>query len=498
MIRKFSLRKAILLWKDRTDSQYLENSLYTLCPEVDLISTKDIHRCFNFVRNERIDAFFVDSKTLDDHEGFLDKLNEQQFNMPVIVIAEKANESMIDHAVNKGRCYYVVKDDNFVHALATVLENVHSMSTLSREDEDDLEQESLLFKQIYKSQKWWQNIIDAITDYLFVIDKSYKILRTNKAFANLFSKDPADIIMKPYYELFGLDKPHDWCVLPENNSSFCPRSLERSLNDMVYLISCFPIFYDDNEAVVYIMKDITENRRLKDQIYHLDKLSSLGTLTSGVAHEINNPLTGIIGYTEMLLIKDRDEKTRKYLKNIYDSAIRCKRIVENMLTLSRQTPAQMSIESINDILDKTIELHEYWLKTTNIEIVKNYDEVPYIAIDRQQMQQVILNLIINAEYAIDEAGNRDKRGKIELKTEYDSQSEIVLITISDNGTGIQPDTIQKIFDPFFTTKPVNKGTGLGLSIAHGIIAGQGGKIEAESTLGKGTSFIIRVLVSKKK
>jgi signal transduction histidine kinase len=262
---------------------------------------------------------------------------------------------------------------------------------------------------------------------------------------------------------------------------------------MVYLISCFPIFYDDNDAVVYIMKDITENRRLKDQIYHLDKLSSLGTLSSGVAHEINNPLTGIIGYTEMLLMKDSDEKTRKYLKNIYDSAIRCKRIVENMLTFSRQTPAQKNIESINDILDKTIELHEYWLKTTNIEIVKNYNEVPYIAIDRQQIQQVILNLIINAEYAIEEAGNR---GMIELKTEYDRQSEVVSVTISDNGTGIQPDTIQKIFDPFFTTKPVNKGTGLGLSIAHGIIAEQGGIIEAESTIGKGTSFIIRIPVSR--
>ena len=140
---------------------------------------------------------------------------------------------------------------------------------------------------------------------------------------------------------------------------------------------------------------------------------------------------------------------------------------------------------------KTIELHEYWLKTTNIEIVKNYDKVPYIAIDRQQIQQVILNLIINAEYAIEEAGNR---GRIELKTEYDPQSEVVSVTISDNGTGIQPDTIQKIFDPFFTTKPVNKGTGLGLSIAHGIIAEQGGNIQAESTLGKGTSFIIRIPV----
>jgi PAS domain S-box-containing protein len=493
MIRKISLHKAILLRKDRTDSQHLEISLYTLCPEIDLISTKDVRRCIKFMRNERIDALFIDSRIFDNHDRFLEELREHQINVPVIVIAENRNDSTIEHGVNEIIYDYVVRDDNFNNALSAVLEKVQRKSALSREEEDDLEEESLLFKQIYKSQKWWQNIIDAITDYLFVIDQNYKILRTNKAFANLFGKEPADIIMKPYYELFGMDQPHEWCVLPENNSQLCPRSLERSLNDMVYLISCFPIFYDDNEAVVYIMKDITENRRLKDQIYHLDKLSSLGTLTSGVAHEINNPLTGIIGYAEMLLMKDADEKTRKYLKNIYDSAIRCKRIVENMLTFSRQTPAQKSIESINDILNKTIELHEYWLKTTNIEIVKIYDEVPSISIDRQQIQQVILNLIINAEYAIEEA---EKRGKLELKTEYDRSSESVSIIISDNGIGIEPDTIQKIFDPFFTTKPVNKGTGLGLSIAHGIIAEQGGNIEAESTIGKGSSFIIRIPVSR--
>lgn len=492
MTRKCSLHKVILLHKDRAESLYLEKCLYNLCPEIDLMSTKDARRCFNFARNERIDALFIDSGIFDNNKDVFDELRAQQFNSPVIIITGKGNEEMIKHGAVDGQYNYIVRDDNFDTSLSAVLEKVQKVSSLSREEEDDIEQESLLFQQIYKSQKWWQHIIDAITDYLFVIDQNYKILRTNKAFANLFDKEPADIIMKPYYELFGMDRPHEWCVLPNKKSPFCPRSLERSLNDMVYLISCFPIFYDDNEAIVYIMKDITENRRLKDQIYHLDKLSSLGTLTSGVAHEINNPLTGIIGYTEMLLMKDGDEKTRKYLKNIYDSAIRCKRIVENMLTFSRQTPAQKSIENINDIVDKTIELHEYWLKTTNIEIIKNYDEVPSIAIDRQQIQQVILNLLINAEYAIEESANR---GRIVLKTEYDRRDETVSITISDNGTGIQPDTIQKIFDPFFTTKPVNKGTGLGLSIAHGIIAEQGGNIIAESTVGEGTSFIIRIPAS---
>jgi len=493
MIRKFSVRKVLLIRRDQTDFRYLEDSLSGLCPEILIINTDDFVQGVTVLRNDKIDALFLDAGILDGGNGITSELRRQMIHVPVIIVAERDNDRLGVCEINGNKYDYIVRDNDFASSLSAFLEKVQKAEVFRREEEDDLEQESLLFKQIYKSQKWWQNIIDAITDYLFVIDQNYKILRTNKAFANLFGRDPADIIMKPYYELFGRNEPHEWCVLPDTNAASFQRSLERNLNDMVYLISCYPIFYDDNEAVVYIMKDITENRRLKDQIYHLDKLSSLGTLTSGVAHEINNPLTGIIGYTEMLLMmKDEDEKTKKYLKNIYDSAIRCKRIVENMLTFSRQTPAQKSVENINDILDKTIELHEYWLKTTNIEIIKNYDDVPSIEIDRQQMQQVILNLIINAEYAIEEAG---KHGTIELKTAFDRQSGVVAITITDNGTGIQPDTIQKIFDPFFTTKPVNKGTGLGLSIAHGIIAEQGGNIEAESTLGKGTSFIIRIPVS---
>jgi len=366
--------------------------------------------------------------------------------------------------------------------------NSHSLLQKKIEElQCERESQAVLFNQIWKSQKWWQSVIDAIRDYIFVLDGDYRILRTNKAFANLFGKEPADIIMIPYYELYGLNGPHEWCIVTEDRNRRHAGTVERNINDAVYLISSFPIFHDQHDAMVYIMKDITETRRLKDQIYHMDKLSSLGTLTSGVAHEINNPLTGIIGYTEMLLMNEQGEPTRKYLKNIYESAIRCKKIVENMLTFSRQNPPHKNPEDINDIINKTIELHEYWLKSTNIEIVKNYGEVPYTAVDRQQMQQVVLNLLINAEHAISETGGR---GRIGFNTEYDRGSNSIVITISDNGAGIPPEILPKIFDPFFTTKPVNVGTGLGLSIAHGIIAEQGGTIEAKSERGKGTSFII--------
>jgi signal transduction histidine kinase len=363
------------------------------------------------------------------------------------------------------------------------------MTDPKKDSNDELEQQSLLFRQIYKSQKWWQNIIDAITDYLFVIDRDYRILRTNKAFADLFEKEPANIIMQPYYELYGLTAPHEWATFPQKSSESQPKSIEREMDGSTYMISSFPIYFDEHDATVYIMKDITETRRLKDQVYHLDKLSSLGTLTSGVAHEINNPLTGIIGYTEMLLMKNNDETTKKYLQNVYDAANRCKRIVQNMLTFARQNTAEKSIENINDIIDKTIELHEYWLKSNNIKIVRDYEDVQSVSIDRQQVQQVILTLLINAEHAISE---KDVKGEIGFRTSYDETAGSVVVIVSDNGSGISPEVLPRIFDPFFTTKPVNKGTGLGLSIAHGIVAEQGGTIEVESIMGKGTSFILNL------
>lgn len=489
MKKTSNIKKVLLINKNIKDSGLLEQAFFSISSSFEIIKTRDIQKGTDVLKNEKMDAVFIDYAFLNSTPDFIRELHKGNLYIPVIAIIGKGNELQAAEAIKKGAYDYLLKGIDYEDSLSRVLERMQNESVLHEDEEDELGQQSILFRQIYKSQKWWQNIIDAITDYIFVIDQNYRILRTNKAFANVFGRDPAEIIMKPYHELFGLSEPHEWCVPRKSRDRVSPCSVERTLNNNNYLISCYPIFYDEHEAVVYIMKDITETRRLKDQVYHLDKLSSLGTLTSGVAHEINNPLTGIIGYTEMLLMKNEDDTTKKYLRNVYDAALRCKRIVENMLAFSRQTPAQKSVENINDIIDKTVELHEYWLKSTNIEIVRNYGKVPYVSVDRQQMQQVILNLLINAEQAITEI---DSRGRIEFKTTFDSESKYTLIEVADNGKGIPQDILPKIFDPFFTTKPVNKGTGLGLSIVHGIIAEQGGTIEVTSVSGKGTSFIIRI------
>lgn len=489
MEKRCGIKKVLLVNKSSKDNQLLEAAINAHCPDIDIIKAQNVKRGYDLLQKENIDTVFIEYADAKSDFDLFSELKKSDIFVHIIVIIGTGEEIQAAEALKDGAYDYLIKDADYDKSVPRVVNRIQSVSFLKQKKEQELEQESYLFKQIFRSQKWWQNIIDAITDYIFVVDQKYKILRTNKAFANLFGREPADIIMKPYYELYGRKKPHEWCVLPKNKESFTSSFIEQEINSTVYLISYFPIHFDEQEAVVYILKDVTETRRLKDQIYHLDKLSSLGTLTSGVAHEINNPLTGIIGYTEMLLMSDRDETTKKYLGKVYDSAIRCKRIVENMLTFSRQTPALKSPENLNDIIDKTIELHEYMLRNTNIEIIKNYDKIPYILVDSQQTQQVIMNLLINAEHAI---ADNNKRGRIEFETHYDKQTKVVTVIITDNGKGIPPEILPKIFDPFFTTKPVNKGTGLGLSITHGIIAEQGGTIEVKSQKGSGTSFIIKL------
>ncbi len=482
------MQRLLVIHNKPEESQSLEKSLKHLLPSSEIIKALSVDHGIEILSRETLDAVFIDYMLSRTNPDFLKELQGRNIDIPIVALIDRGREIMAAEAIKEGAYDYIIKDSDYTNTLHNMLASVQNKYLLNKKEAEKQRGKELLFEQITKSYRWWQGIIDAITDYLFVIDDNYNILRTNKAFANLFNKEPADIIMKTYYKLFGLDAPHDWCRAPKNKKDLSLHPIETSINEKIYLISSFPIFTHEQDAVVYIMKDVTETRRLKDQIHHLDKLSSLGTLASGVAHEINNPLTGIIGYTEMLVMKnDENELTKKYLEKIYDSAIRCKRIVENMLVFSRQTSPRKSLENINDIIDRTIELHEYLLKTNNIEIVKNYEEAPYLALDSQQMQQVISNLLINAEHAISET---KKPGRIEIKTTYDKKTEHVILTITDNGAGISQEVIPKIFDPFFTTKPVNIGTGLGLSIVHGIITEQGGTITVESVIGKGTTFTI--------
>ena len=240
-------------------------------------------------------------------------------------------------------------------------------------------------------------------------------------------------------------------------------------------------------SIVVVMTDITDSAELRGKLVHAEKMAAVGQLVSGVAHEVNNPLTAILGFADLLLENpDLPETARKDLRVILQEAQRTKQIVQNLLSFARQMPPQRNAVQLNLILRRTIQLRSYDFNSHGVDIVEHLDEgIPDVNGDAHQLQQVFLNILNNAYDAVHEIG---RPARIEITTS--KAGNAVEISFRDNGYGIShPD---RIFDPFFTTKEVGKGTGLGLSICYGIVKEHGGEILCHNnTDGQGATFIVR-------
>jgi two-component system NtrC family sensor kinase len=252
---------------------------------------------------------------------------------------------------------------------------------------------------------------------------------------------------------------------------------------------------------VAITEDITQRKQAEDREKKLQRelnlssrLASIGQLAAGVAHEINNPLTVILGFSQRILRKTTDDKLRQDLGIICNEALRTAKVVENLLTFARRREPKAELININDILRKALELRAYELETGNIEVTLDLaPDVPNTVGDFGQIQQVCLNLIVNAEHAMSEAKGG---GNLNIKTR--KGKGCVKVSFADNGPGISAEHLDKVFEPFFTTKGEKGGVGLGLSLCHGIVIEHGGKIYVESKLGKGATFTIELPVSAQK
>ncbi|MEP6617892.1 MAG: PAS domain S-box protein [bacterium] len=239
-----------------------------------------------------------------------------------------------------------------------------------------------------------------------------------------------------------------------------------------------------------IMRDVTDEQRLAEQLLQQEKLAAVGQLVSGVAHELNNPLAGVMAFSQLLLAPPTplDEESRIAVETIYRESQRAAKIVSSLLTFARQQPAERSTTHLNNIITDTLELRRYALRTAGVEVTLVLQpDLPVTWADPFQLQQVVLNLIVNAEQAL---GNRLGGGRILIRSARVGNQ--VVVSVKDNGPGIAPEQRDRIFNPFFTTKPVGQGTGLGLSISDGIIREHGGRIRVESTLGGGATFIVEM------
>ena len=241
-------------------------------------------------------------------------------------------------------------------------------------------------------------------------------------------------------------------------------------------------------SIVIVLTDITDSTVMRDKLVHAEKMAAVGQLVAGVAHEVNNPLTAILGFADLLMENtELPEPVRKDLRVILQEAQRTKQIVQNLLSFARQMPPQRTTVQLNSILHRTIQLRSYDFNSHGIEIIEHLDEqLPEVMGDAHQLQQVFLNILNNANDAVHEVG---RPARIEIMST--KSGDAVEVSFTDNGSGIShPD---KIFDPFFTTKEVGKGTGLGLSICYGIVKEHGGEILCHNNLGgQGATFIVRL------
>ncbi|HZE89121.1 MAG TPA: ATP-binding protein, partial [Verrucomicrobiae bacterium] len=252
------------------------------------------------------------------------------------------------------------------------------------------------------------------------------------------------------------------------------------------LLGCFAIVRDLREQ----KKAESDRKAMQQQLMQAEKLSALGELISGIAHELNNPLTGVMGYSQMLLGSGVSTEAKGNLEKIHREAVRCQKIVQNLLTFARQRAPERKMLDVNALVEATLELREYQLKVDGVEIVRDLAaELPKTLGDFHQLQQVFVNIINNAHHAMQDTG---RAGRLTLRTERVGES--IRVSIADNGPGIAEEHMSKIFDPFFTTKEIGKGTGLGLSLSYGIIHEHEGRIHARSGRGGGAEFQVELPV----
>ncbi len=367
---------------------------------------------------------------------------------------------------------------------------------------------AMLFEEISKEKKEWEKTFDAIADMVWIEDDKQTVFRANKTLLMKTGLSVVEIMgssCKQILERTGISTEH--CICSDTISSGKPSFVElRGTGGNIFYFWTYLLTDEEKRlyAIVHYLKDVTAQKRLEQQLIRADKMASLGTLVAGIAHEINNPLGIIAGYSEALLDRIKSnaplsveefEDFPEYLQTIHNEIFRCKNILKTLLDFARPSSGMYREIDINELIKEVILLVNHRAKKLrhNIELQLTR-ATPKVLAEPGTLRQLFMNILINSMYFTAEGGS------IVIKTEalhntsgeFTSVPEGVCVSISDTGCGIPNDIIGKIFDPFFTTKPVGDGTGLGLSICHRIVEEHGGTIDVSSEEGMGTAFFIRL------
>lgn len=392
------------------------------------------------------------------------------------------------------------KDGRLLHTLQniTAVRDSHGKIKQFRGLMLDVTEQKMFQAQLQRQRDFNQKILNATQSMIMVLDTAGLISYANRRCYEAGYKQD-EIIGRRLVDLVDSGQRQDFeSALETTAHGQQVENLElrakRSDGTLGYFsISLSPMRdeQDTVNSVVVVMTDITDAALMQAKLAHAERMATIGRLVAGVAHEVNNPLAAILGFTDLLLENPQvPENAREDLQIILQETQRTKDIVQDLLSFARQRPVKRELAHINTVLRQTTKLRSYDFVSHGVEVIEDYDEnLPAVMGDAQQLQQVFLNLLNNAYDAAEESG---RRGKIHLQTRQ--REDWVEVTIRDNGTGIND--VERIFDPFYTTKQTGKGTGLGLSICYGIVRAHGGEIQCWNNAdSEGSTFSIRVPVA---
>ena len=362
--------------------------------------------------------------------------------------------------------------------------------------------------RLQQSERNFRNSIDNSSVGIGIVNHEGRLVYVNKSLLDFYGYDSlAELRAVPLKERYS---PHSYTEFRERRrrmatENICSGSIELEIvrrdGAVRYLTAtCNKVIWDGAEHALVTYQDVTERREAEEARRQVEqkaqvasRLAAIGEMAAGMAHEINNPLTAVIGYADLILSHENmPEDVKEDIRLISDSGRRVADIVGRLLAFARQSKTVRVRSDLNELIENTLKMRQYALRTGGIEVERHFDpELPETSVDALQLQQVFLNLIVNAEQAMKSAHGR---GLLRIATSL-APGGIIRISFTDDGPGVAPEDLDKLFNPFFTTKPVGEGTGLGLSLSHGIVAQHGGQLYCRSEAGHGASFIIELPVS---
>jgi PAS domain S-box-containing protein len=385
-------------------------------------------------------------------------------------------------------------------------EYVDAVADLGRQLSFALENVQLL-EEVLQHRRLLEDTFNSLIDLVVVTDTALRVVQTNDTFMSRVARSRQEIIDRPLAELVGPDMAR-WVAAsqPAERSEAHPGTGARTQQFTderlggIFAATVTPLINRDGQPVgrVLVARDITaqmqlegEREALRSRLAQSEKLASLGQFVAGIAHEMNNPLQGVLGHLELLIDTSEAAKpVRPTLRRIYQEGDRAAKIVRNLLVFTGSQRMSRQRLRVDRVLARAISSRAASLRRSRIEVCRHHAaDVPGIIGDALLLQQALLNILINAEHAIAATG---RAGRIETAIDLAPGGDTVRLAIQDSGAGIPPEILPRIFDPFFTTKEVGQGTGLGLAITYGIVQEHGGTIHVGNAPDGGARFTIEL------